>query len=95
MPILQRVPKYRIVSLIKAGNEERERNRKPDKERRVIRVIPAVVITSLIISTLPVASTSPSVSVVAVAAAIIAAVIIPVIIAVAAGMTGMGSAGSR
>jgi hypothetical protein len=85
-----------LASLIKAGNEERKGNRKPDKEGRIIRIISAVVITSPIISAVPVASALSSVSVVSVTAVIIS-VVTPVVIATAAGMngsmTGMGRAG--
>jgi hypothetical protein len=88
-----------IISLIKAGNEKRERNWEPDKERRVVRVVAAAVVTSVIISALPVAPALSSVRVVSATAAIIAAVIIPAVTAMAAGMNGgmtsMGGTGLR
>jgi hypothetical protein len=89
----------RMVRLIEAWNKEGKRNRKPNKERRIVRVISAVVISSTIISAAPIASALSSVSVVSVTAVTIAAVITPVVIAVPASMnggtTGMGGTGLR
>ena len=81
--------------LIKAGNEEGKRNRKPDKERGVVRIISATVITSAVISAAPIAPALSSVSVVSVTAVIIAAVIVPVAAGMNGGMTGMGGTGLR
>jgi hypothetical protein len=81
----------RTINSLKAGNEKRERDREPDKEGRVVRVIAAVVVTAAIISAAPVAS--------ALAAAGVVAVIIPVVVTAAAGMNGsmtsMSGAGLR
>jgi hypothetical protein len=81
--------------LIKAGNEEGKRNRKPDKERRVVRIISAVVITSAVISAAPIATVLSSVSVVSVTAVIIPAMIVPVAAGMNGSMTGMGGTGLR
>ena len=81
--------------LIKAGGEEGKRNWKPNKEGRVIRIISAVVVTSVIISAAPIAPALSSVSVVSVTSATIAAVIVPVAAGMSGGMTGMGATGLR
>jgi hypothetical protein len=84
-----------MIGSVKAGNEKRERNREPDKERRVVRIIAAVVITSAIISAVPVAPALSSVSIVSVTAVIISAVIIAMAAGMNGSMTGMGGTGLR
>jgi hypothetical protein len=88
----------RTINSLKAGNEKRERDREPDKEGRVVRVIAAVVVTAAIISAAPVASALAAAGVVSVTAVVVA-VIIPVVVTAAAGMNGsmtsMSGAGLR
>src|SRR5271157_5402119 len=78
-------------NLIKAGKKERNRNRKPYKEGRVVGVVSAVVILATIIPALPVAGAVTPVGVVALTPASvvpITPVIVAVVISVTAGMNG-------
>jgi hypothetical protein len=82
---------WELGALIEAGKKERNRDRKPYKEGRVVGVVAAVVILAAIVPTAPVAGAVPSVGVVPLTPASvvpIASVIVPVIISVAAGMNG-------
>ena len=87
-------------NLIEAGKKERNRNRKPYKERRVVGVVTAVVILAAIVPAMPIAGAVPSVGVVPlppVSVVPLTPVIVGVIISVAArmngGMTGMDGTG--
>jgi hypothetical protein len=85
-------------NLIKAGKKERNRNRKPYKEGRVVGVVSAVVILATIIPALPVAGAVTPVGVVALTPASvvpITPVIVAVVISVTAGMTGMDGTSLR
>jgi hypothetical protein len=78
-------------NLIEAGNEERNRNRKPYKEGRVVGVVAAAVILAAVVPTTPVAGAVPSVGVVPlspVAVVPVTPVIVAMVIRVAAGMNG-------
>jgi hypothetical protein len=95
-----KTPNNRIWNLIEAGKKERNRNRKPYKEGRVVGVVAAVVILAAIVPAVPIAGAAPSVGVVPLTPASVVAmapVIVGVIISVAArmngGMTGMDGTG--
>jgi hypothetical protein len=86
-------------ALIEAGKKERNRDRKPDKEGRVVGVVAAVVILAAIVPTAPVAGAAPSVGVVPlppvgvvplppVGVVPMTPVIVAVVSSVAAGMNG-------
>jgi hypothetical protein len=90
---------WELGALIEAGKKERNRDRKPHKEGRVVGVVAAVVILAAIVPTAPVAAAVPSVGVVPLppvgvvsltpaSVVPITPVIVPVIISVAAGMNG-------
>ena len=97
-----------VWNLIEAGKKERNRNRKPYKEGRVVGVVAAVVILAAIVPAMPIAGAVPSVGVVPLppvsvvpltpaSVVAMAPVIVGVIISVAArmngGMTGMDGTG--
>jgi hypothetical protein len=89
-----------LKALIEAGKKERNRNRKPYKEGRVVGVVAAVVILAAIVPTTPVAGAVPSVGVVPLppvgvvpltpaSVVPITPVIVAAVISVAAGMNGV------
>ena len=78
-------------NLIEAGKKERNRDRKPYKEGRVVGVVAAVVILAAIVPAVPIAGAVPSVGVVPLTPARVVPmtpVIVAVVISVAAGMNG-------
>jgi hypothetical protein len=90
---------WELGALIEAGKKERNRDRKPYKEGRVVGVVAAAVILAAIVPTAPVAGAVPSVGVVPsppvavvpltpVSVVPIAPVIVAVVVSVAAGMNG-------
>ena len=101
---------WQLGALIEAGKKERNRDRKPYKEGRVVGVVAAVVILAAIVPTAPIAGAVPSIGVVPLpsvgvvpltpaSVVPITPVIVAVVISVAAGMnggmTGMDGAGLR
>jgi|ERR1700720_2429644 hypothetical protein len=101
---------WQLGALIEAGKKERNRDRKPYKEGRVVGVVTAVVILAAIVPTAPIAGAVPSIGVVPLpsvgvvpltpaSVVPITPVIVAVVISVAAGMnggmTGMDGAGLR
>ena len=87
------------MELVEAGKKERNRDRKPYKEGRVVGVVAAVVILAAIVPTAPVAAAVPSVGIIPlppigvvpippVSVVPIPPVIVAVVISVAARMNG-------
>ena len=80
-----------MTNLIKVGKKERNRNRRPYKEGRVVGVVSAVVISATIIPAVPVAGAVTPVGVVTLTPASvvpITPVIVAMVISVTAGLNG-------
>jgi hypothetical protein len=83
------------AALIEAWNEERNGDRQPDEERRVIGIIAAVVVAPMIVATLPVAPVVSSVCVVAMSPVVVVSVVISAASGMNSGVTGMDGTGVR
>jgi hypothetical protein len=82
---------WELGVLIEPGKKERNRDWKPYKEGRVVRVVAAVVILAAIVPTAPVASVVPSVGVVPLTPASVVSItpaIVALVISVPGGMNG-------